>query len=121
MMAHLQFILLISLTVSFAGLSSGSKSPNHANIISLALRTLGEEESEMIASYGCWCGPGGEGPPQDGIDACCMFHDKCYDTVYNYAWGTTTFDSDLKSLVARLTAYVSEYEYILDDNGNMIC
>lgn len=30
-------------------------------------------------NYGCWCGIGGSHTPVDGIDECCMHHDKCYD------------------------------------------
>ncbi|KAE9418279.1 hypothetical protein Angca_007461, partial [Angiostrongylus cantonensis] len=34
-------------------------------------------------NYGCWCGVGGAHKPVDGIDSCCMQHDKCYDNAVN--------------------------------------
>uniref|UniRef100_A0A915AVB3 Phospholipase A2 n=2 Tax=Parascaris univalens TaxID=6257 RepID=A0A915AVB3_PARUN len=35
----------------------------------------------VYVNYGCWCGIGGAGEPIDGIDRCCMLHDKCYDAA----------------------------------------
>ncbi len=42
--------------------------------------------------HGNWCGPGGGGPVQDGVDQCCKDHDECYDgcraTWKNKVFGT---------------------------------
>ncbi|MBK5276228.1 MAG: hypothetical protein JJE30_14420, partial [Desulfuromonadales bacterium] len=43
--------------------------------------------------YGNWCGPGGSGPTQDGVDKICKKHDKCFDksgaTWINNVYGTS--------------------------------
>ncbi|CAJ0604841.1 unnamed protein product [Cylicocyclus nassatus] len=41
--------------------------------------------------YGCWCGKGGSGTPVDGIDECCMHHDKCYDEALASGACSSTF------------------------------
>ncbi|TKR61874.1 hypothetical protein L596_028927 [Steinernema carpocapsae] len=50
------------------------------NMEGMAQCALGHNVFEL-ADYGCWCGPGGSGTPIDGVDNCCMHHDKCYDAA----------------------------------------
>ncbi|MDX1374033.1 MAG: RHS repeat-associated core domain-containing protein [Burkholderiales bacterium] len=33
----------------------------------------------LVNIHGNWCGPGGSGPIQDGLDQCCYDHDSCYE------------------------------------------
>ncbi|CAJ0962256.1 unnamed protein product, partial [Mesorhabditis belari] len=41
-------------------------------------------------NYGCWCGLGGSQKPIDGVDRCCMMHDKCYDRAVDKKLCITT-------------------------------
>jgi RHS repeat-associated protein len=66
--------------------------------------------------YGNWCGPGGSGPTQDGVDRICKKHDKCFDksgaTWINNVFGTSDknkekcMDDCNKELCEDLNNYV---------------
>ncbi|KAJ1370317.1 hypothetical protein KIN20_032011 [Parelaphostrongylus tenuis] len=66
--------------------------------------------------YGCWCGIGGAHKPIDGIDNCCMQHDKCYDAAV-----------DSKACFDVPWEYVDNYKWkcvnstAFCDNRNSIC
>ncbi len=53
--------------------------------------------------HGNWCGPGGGGPVEDGVDQCCKDHDDCYDRCKadwkNKVFGTggSTMQSQISS------------------------
>nr|1OZ6_A Chain A, phospholipase A2 [Echis carinatus] len=53
-------------------------------------------------SYGCYCGWGGQGPPKDATDRCCLVHDCCYTRVGDCS--------------PKMTLYSYRFE-----NGDIIC
>ncbi|PAV75960.1 hypothetical protein WR25_13618 [Diploscapter pachys] len=59
--------------------------------------------------YGCWCGVGGAHEPIDGIDRCCMLHDKCYDAAV-----------DEKKCLNVEIEYIDDYTWHCN-NGTATC
>nr|AJA90800.1 acidic phospholipase A2 [Azemiops feae] len=47
----------------------------------LIMKVAGRSGIWYYGSYGCFCGAGGQGRPQDASDRCCFVHDCCYGKV----------------------------------------
>nr|AHJ09567.1 phospholipase A2 [Ovophis okinavensis] len=47
----------------------------------LIMKIAGRSGVWWYGSYGCYCGAGGQGRPQDPSDRCCFVHDCCYGKV----------------------------------------
>uniref|UniRef100_A0A6B2F119 Phospholipase A2-like central domain-containing protein n=2 Tax=Bothriechis TaxID=44726 RepID=A0A6B2F119_BOTNI len=47
----------------------------------LTMKIAGRSGVWYYGSYGCYCGAGGQGWPQDASDRCCFEHDCCYGKV----------------------------------------
>nr|AHJ09532.1 phospholipase A2 [Trimeresurus borneensis] len=48
---------------------------------SMILKMAGRSGIGWYSDYGCFCGAGGQGQPQDATDRCCFVHDCCYGKV----------------------------------------
>nr|AHJ09548.1 phospholipase A2 [Protobothrops mangshanensis] len=58
-------------------------------------KVTGRSSIVWYGSYGCYCGKGGQGRPQDATDRCCFVHRCCYKKLtgcdpkkdrYSYSW-----------------------------------
>nr|AUS82445.1 secretory phospholipase A2 [Agkistrodon contortrix contortrix] len=47
----------------------------------LIQKIVGRSGVLWYSAYGCYCGWGGQGRPQDATDRCCFVHDCCYNKV----------------------------------------
>nr|AAS79430.1 phospholipase A2 [Sistrurus tergeminus]ABY77932.1 phospholipase A2 [Sistrurus tergeminus]ABY77933.1 phospholipase A2 [Sistrurus tergeminus]AUS82472.1 secretory phospholipase A2 [Sistrurus tergeminus] len=68
----------------------------------LILKVAKKSGMFSYSAYGCYCGWGGHGRPQDATDRCCFVHDCCYGKVT---------DCDPK---------LDTYTYS-EENGEIIC
>nr|P81458.1 RecName: Full=Basic phospholipase A2 RVV-VD; Short=svPLA2; AltName: Full=Phosphatidylcholine 2-acylhydrolase; AltName: Full=R1 [Daboia russelii]1VIP_A Chain A, PHOSPHOLIPASE A2 [Daboia russelii russelii] len=68
----------------------------------MIVKMTGKNPLSSYSDYGCYCGWGGKGKPQDATDRCCFVHDCCYEKV--------------KSCKPKLSLYSYSFQ-----NGGIVC
>nr|AJS19102.1 phospholipase A2 precursor [Atheris chlorechis] len=51
----------------------------------------------LYVSYGCYCGWGGSGKPQDDTNRCCFVHDCCYGKMGTYDTKWTSYNYEFQN------------------------
>ncbi|XP_074607359.1 phospholipase A2 AP-PLA2-II-like [Acropora palmata] len=77
------FVLLLGVGTSslpFEDSEDGDMGRQRRSILDFGALILCKAKTNprKFIGYGCFCGPGGEGKPVDGLDRCCQVHDSCY-------------------------------------------
>lgn len=78
-------LLLLALIMAFGLLQTQGSLQDFRRMTRLV---TGKTAPASYGSYGCYCGPGGQGAPKDATDRCCAKHDCCYQQLRKMGCGT---------------------------------
>ncbi|XP_031552200.1 basic phospholipase A2 nigroxin A-like [Actinia tenebrosa] len=73
------FLFLVMLAVT--GHTEARRSKRSVDQLTTMIACATKNKWMHYMSYGCYCGPGGQGEPVDEVDRCCQRHDRCYQQV----------------------------------------
>nr|Q800C1.1 RecName: Full=Acidic phospholipase A2 Cvv-E6h; Short=svPLA2; AltName: Full=Phosphatidylcholine 2-acylhydrolase; Flags: Precursor [Crotalus viridis viridis]AAO93140.1 phospholipase A2 [Crotalus viridis viridis] len=63
----------------------------------LIMKIAGRSGLLWYSAYGCYCGWGGHGLPQDATDRCCFVHDCCYGKATDCNPKTVSYTYSVKN------------------------